>query len=177
MKPTRVSTLLGWAISAITAGFLLPKIIIAGGGQTPQAGLNIILTLPIIGMLLLAFAIPMLRYRAGLAKVAKAAGQARPNRPNPFYAVRLVVLSKAIAISGSIFFGWYLGVVWLQATAPVLTDAIWPNLTAAIGALFMSAVAIVVERICRISDSDSAPSTQSKAQPEGRTGSTEVTPA
>jgi Protein of unknown function (DUF3180) len=171
MKQTRVLTLLGWAVSAVTAGYLLPKFIVAGGGQTPQAGINIILTLPIIGALLIAFAIPMIRYRAGLARVAKQANAPRPKRINPFYAVRLVTLAKAIAISGAIFFGWYLGVVWLQATAPVITDAIWPNVAAALGALFMTATAVVVERICRIPDSGAD---QDSA---ARKGSAEASPA
>ena len=119
MKPTRILTLVGWAVSAVTAGYLVPSIMVANGGQTPQAPLNLILTLPIIAALLVAFSVPMIRYRRGLAAAAKDSKLQRPKPINPFFAVRLLVLSKAIAIAGSIFSGWYLGVVWLQLTAPV----------------------------------------------------------
>lgn len=152
MKPTKIMTLLGWAVSATTAGYLLPKFVVNSGGAIPISPLNIIITLPLIGILLLLMAIPMFRYRkASLARV-KDSAKPRPMPMNPFYAVRLVLLAKAIAISGAIFAGWHIGVVWLQLTSPIVPSSTWQNAFALLGAILMTACAIIVERICRITD-------------------------
>lgn len=152
MKPTRILTLIGWAVSATTAGYLLPKLVIANGGATPISPWNIIITLPAIAIVLLLMAIPLIRYRRALAALKKNTSLPRPKRINPFYAVRLVVLSKAVSISGAIFFGWHLGLVWLQLTSPVVPASIWQNALGLLGSLIMLIVAIVVERLCRIVD-------------------------
>ncbi|MEY4437248.1 MAG: hypothetical protein RL100_712, partial [Actinomycetota bacterium] len=71
MKPTKIWTLVGWAVSATTAGYLIPKLIVAGGGPIPVSPWNIIATLPAIGILLLLMAIPLIRYRRALAALKK----------------------------------------------------------------------------------------------------------
>lgn len=155
MKPTKFQTLLAWAVISSTAGYLVPKLIVANGGQVPIATLSLIITLPLIAVLLVLFALPMIRaYRsAGKTKLAAAAKSAKTRTLiNPFYAVRVVLLAKAIAIAGAIFFGWQLGLVWLQFSAPVITAAIWYNLAALIGALLMLIAGWVIERVCRIRD-------------------------
>lgn len=152
MKPTKVMTLVGWAVSATTAGYLLPKLVVNNGGAIPISPWNIIVTLPLIGIILLLMAIPMFKYRAAINARMKDSAKQRPMPLNPFYAVRLVLLAKAIAISGAIFFGWHVGVVWLQLTSPVLTAATMQNVFALIGSLVMTVCAIIVERVCRITD-------------------------
>lgn len=152
MKPTKIMTLVGWAVSATTAGYLLPKLVVNNGGAIPISPWNIIVTLPLIGIILLLMAIPMFKYRAALNARAKDSAKQRPMPLNPFYAVRLVLLAKAIAISGAIFFGWHVGVVWLQLTSPVITAATMQNVFALIGSLVMTVCAIIVERVCRITD-------------------------
>ena len=152
MKPTKFMTLVGWAVSATTAGYLLPKLVVNNGGAVPISPWNIIVTLPLIGIILLAMAIPMLKYRAAISARSKDSKKPRPMPLNPFYAVRLVLLAKAISISGAIFSGWHIGVVWLQLTSPVITEATMQNVLALIGALVMTVCAIIVERVCRITD-------------------------
>lgn len=159
MKPTSYWSLLAWTVSATTAGYLLPQFVISGGGSMPVSPWNIVITLPAIGAVLIAMAIPMFKYRAALRNIRKisAAGGAvnmaqRPKRLNPFYAVRLVLLAKSIAISGAIFSGWHLGVVWLQLTSPVIAPTILQNALGLGGAILMTVCAIVVERICKITD-------------------------
>lgn len=152
MKPTKIWTLVGWAVSATTAGYLLPKLIVTGGGAIPVSPWNIIFTLPATGIVLMLMAIPLIKYRRALAALKKNPSLPRPKRMNPFYAVRLVVLAKAISISGAIFFGWHLGLVWLQVTAPVLPASTGQNSLGLIGALVMLVLAIVVERLCRVVD-------------------------
>jgi D-alanyl-lipoteichoic acid acyltransferase DltB (MBOAT superfamily) len=175
MKPTKFQTLIAWAVISTTAGYLVPKLIVANGGQVPIATLSLIITLPLIAILLVLFALPMIRaYRSsGKTKLAAAAKSAKTRTLiNPFYAVRVVLLAKAIAIAGAIFFGWQLGLVWLQFSAPVITAAIWYNLAALIGALLMLIAGWIIERVCRIrDDSNGEPGTQ------GGTKNIEANPA
>lgn len=152
MKPTKVMTLIGWAVSATTAGYLLPKLLVNSGGSIPISPWNIIITLPLIGIVLVLMAIPMFKYRRALLARAKDAAKPRPMPINPFFAVRIVLLAKAISISGAIFSGWHIGVVWLQLTSPVVPSSTVQNAIALIGAVVMTGCAIIVERICRIPD-------------------------
>lgn len=152
MKPTKVLTLLGWVVPAATAGFLYSKLNVANGGQVPVAPLNLILTFLAISVILAIFAAPMFRYRKELAEQRKNPAARRPKRLNPFYAVRLVVLAKATAIAGALFAGWQLGVIWLQISSPVTPGSIWQNVAALVCSIIMVIVALVIERICRITD-------------------------
>ena len=89
MKPTKLMTLVGWAVSATTAGYLLPQFVINAGGAIPISPWNIIVTLPLIGLILLLMAIPMFKYRKANNLRAKDSTKPRPMPMNPFYAVRL----------------------------------------------------------------------------------------
>jgi hypothetical protein len=157
VKPTKVLTLVGWVVPATTAGYLLAKIITTNGGQVPVTPINLLLTLVAISIILAGFSVPMLRYRRALAEQQKNSASPRPKRLNPFYAVRLLILAKATAISGALFTGWHIGVIWLQLSSPVTTDSIWQNAGALIASIAMVILGLVVERICRIKDDGSEP--------------------
>ena len=152
MKPTKIINLFGWFVPSTTAGYLLPKIVVANGGAIPVSPLNILITMPAIAIVLVAMAIPMFQYRRALAALIKDPSKPNPKRVNPFYAVRLVVLAKAIAISGAIFAGWHIGLVWLQLTSPIVPSTTGQNAFGLLGSTVMLISAIVVERICRITD-------------------------
>ena len=155
MKPTKIMNLIGWAVPAATAGYLLPQLVVNNGGSIPISPLNIIITLPLIGIILVLMAIPMFKYRRSLIARQKDSAAPRPMPMNPFYAVRLVLLAKAISISGAIFSGWHIGVVWLQLTSPIIPSSTLQNTFALIGAIVMTVCAVVVERICKITDDGS----------------------
>lgn len=169
LKPTSIMSLVAWLVSATTAGYLLPQLIISNGGSIPISPWNIIVTLPLIGIVLVLMAIPMFKYRAALREqkkqsaVSTVQSTTRPKRLNPFYAVRLVLLAKSIAISGSIFSGWHLGLVWLQLTQPIVPTSTFQNALGLIGAVLMTVCAIIVERICKITDD--LPDTNTVAEP------------
>jgi large-conductance mechanosensitive channel len=152
VKPTKVLTLLGWVIPAAIAGYLFAKYVVASGGQVPVAPLNLILTFLAIAAILAIFAAPMFRYRKELAQQRKDPAAPRPKRLNPFYAVRLVFLAKATAIAGSLFSGWQAGVIWFQISSPVTPGSVWQNVVAFIAAIIMAVVALIIERICRITE-------------------------
>lgn len=155
MKPTKILNLLGWAIPTATAGYLFSKSLTTNGGQVPVTPINLILTFLAIAIILVSFAMPMLRYRKALAEIRQNAAGPRPKRLNPFYAVRLVVLAKATAISGALFSGWHIGVIWMQITSPVTPASTWQNVIALVATIAMVVAGIWVERICRIPDDGS----------------------
>jgi hypothetical protein len=156
MKPTKLINLIAWVVPATTAGYLLPQIVVNQGGSIPISPLNIIITLPLIGIILTLMAIPIFKYRKALLARAKAASASRPLPLNPFYAVRILLLAKAISISGAIFIGWHIGVVWLQLSSPIIPSSTLQNAIALIGAILMTVCAVVVERVCRVIDDGSS---------------------
>ena len=157
MKPTKVVNLIGWVVPGATAGYLFAKFVTANGGQVPVTPVNLILTLVAIVIILAGFAMPMLRYRRALAEQLKNPATPRPKRLNPFYAVRLLLLSKATALYGSLFSGWQLGVIWMQFSSPVTPQSIWQNVGALVVSIIMVVVGVTVERICRIKDDGAEP--------------------
>jgi len=81
-----------------------------------------------------------------------------------------VLLAKSIAISGSMFSGWHLGVVWLQVTSPVIPSSTLQNALALIGSFLMTAIALIVERICKITEDSTDASADSAAESAGKQG-------
>lgn len=156
MKPTKLINLVSWLVPATTAGYLLPQIVVNQGGSIPISPLNIIITLPLIGIILVLMALPIFKYRKALLARAKDSAAARPLPLNPFYAVRILLLAKAISISGAIFSGWHMGVVWLQLSSPIIPSSTLQNVIALIGAIIMTICAVIVERVCRVIDDGSA---------------------
>lgn len=173
MKPTKILTLVGWLIPSATAGYLVAKLVSANGGQVPVTPINLILTLVAISIILVGFALPMVRYRRALAEQLKSATAPRPKRLNPFYAFRLVILAKATAIAGSLFSGWQIGVIWMQFSSLVTPESIWQNGFALLASIAMVVIALIVERICRIKDDGSEQSTGIKAPSTGQIAATE----
>jgi hypothetical protein len=84
------------------------------------------------------------------------------------------MLAKATAIAGSLFSGWHLGAVAVQASQPVIADTIWFNFAAFIASIFMAVAGLITERICKIPDAGSA-----ESSPNSKNGgsATEATPA
>lgn len=169
MKQTKVSTLIGWLFPSATAGYLFAKAVSANGGRVPVTPWNLILTLIAIVVILIAFAVPMIRYRRAVAELIKKPTAPRPKRLNPFYAVRLVVLAKATAISGSLFSGWHAGVIWMQLSSPVTPDSIWQNVAGLVASIAMAIAGVIIERICRIpEDGSDAAQTSGATSTKGR---------
>jgi hypothetical protein len=161
VKPTRIISLVAYLVVATAAGVVYGVWLVSHGHALPVAHGGSLVTLPAIGVGLGAIAIPVFRYRRGLAARSKAlqnpgasaplaAGAAAPKRLDPFYAVRVLLLSKSVAIALSLIAGFNLGLVALQLSTPVIAGAVANNLLAAAGALFSVVVAVIVERACRI---------------------------
>lgn len=170
MKPTKVISLLVATIVATAITFVIVKAVIANGGSVPVAPNNLLISIPSIAVIELLAAIPVFRYRRELTKFAT--GGKRPKRIDPFYAVRILALAKATSISGSLFAGFAISLVILQATLPVLPDSIWLNVVALIESIVLVVAAIIIERACKLPEDGEAAETNTNTRP-----APEVTPA
>lgn len=171
MKQSKPLTLIAIGLTSAVAAYLYATWAISRSLPTPVSGFNLMFTLPAIAVVLIILAWPIYRYRQVLIRASKsqldpAAGAAttsnkpRPKRVDPFYAVRVLVLAKATAVASSIFIGWHLGVIFIQAKAPVIANGLWLNLGTLIGAVFAIVAALWVESICKIPDDSSATATK-----------------
>lgn len=134
-----VALVLGAAIAQLTTGF---------GLAIPAAPISLSTSILVIGIAVLIATIPIARYRK-LSEAQKAV-----RRPNPFYAVRVLLFARAAQITSAAFFGWHLGIgLWLVAFTPSLalaTDSF-------LGALFCLVglgAALLAEWNCRTPKAD-----------------------
>jgi hypothetical protein len=150
MKPTKLSVVLVIVFGVTVVSFLAVRLLVANGMAVPASPTNLLVTLAAIAVILLALTIPIWRYKASLTQYTKGP---RPKRVDPFYAVRVVLLAKASAITGSGFVGWHLGAMIAQLSLPVsFTAALLPNSFGLVASVVLTVAAIVAEQICRLPD-------------------------
>jgi hypothetical protein len=152
MKSTKISTLLLVTISTAVVSFFAVRLLVANGNPLPVSPLNLLITLVAIALVILALSLPIWNYKNAVKKKPAA------KRVDPFYAVRVLLLSKASSISGSIFLGWHIGAVTSQLISPVTAGyALIQNGAGVVASLVLIASSIATEHICRLpDDSDSS---------------------
>lgn len=150
MKPTKASQVLVVVFGVMVLSFFAVRLLVANGMAVPASPTNLLVTLAAIAVILLALSVPIWRYKASLTQYSK--GQ-RPKRVDPFYAVRVLLLAKASAITGAGFVGWHLGAMIAQLSLPVsFTAALLQNSFGLVASLVLTVAAIVSEQICRLPD-------------------------
>jgi hypothetical protein len=150
MKPTKFLTLLMPTVIAWSLIYVVVRLMIQNGASVPVATLTVLVTLPSIALLELVFAWPVLRYSKQMKKFVP--GGERPKRLDPFYATKVLALAKATSIAGALFLGAALGLVFMQLGAPVVPDSIALNFVALVESVALIAVALFIERSCKIKD-------------------------
>ena len=160
MRPTRNTTLALHALAATVGSALFARYLVGSGSPLPVSPLNLILALVAIAGILAALALPIWRYQRALRErvSARVAGSTparpAPKRPEPFYAVRVLMAAKASALAAAWFFGWHAGVLIIQLMQSVVTDSLWRQVLGLGGSLLLAVVAKLVERACRLPDDD-----------------------
>jgi hypothetical protein len=150
MKPTKASVVLVILFGVTVVSFLAVRLLVANGMAVPASPTNLLVTLAAITLILLGLTIPIWRYKASLTQYTKGP---RPKRVDPFYAVRVVLLAKASAITGSGFVGWHLGAMIAQLSLPVsFTAALLQNSFGLVASVVLTVAALVSEQICRLPD-------------------------
>jgi hypothetical protein len=139
-----------WAVASAVIGFGFSLWAVNNGLEVPISTPTLGVSISVIAIVLLVMVVPIWKYKRNLIKVATTT-QNKLLPVNPFYAVRVLLLSKAAAITSAIFLGWHAGVLVKQFTAPVVvTDATTQNISAAIASVFLLVVAFMVEQICKL---------------------------
>jgi hypothetical protein len=139
-----------WAIASAVIGFGSSLYAVNNGLEIPISTPTLGVSISVIAIVLLVMVIPIWKYKRNLIKVATTT-QSKLLPVNPFYAVRVLLLSKAAAITSAIFLGWHVGVLLKQFTAPVVVpEATTLNISAAIASVFLLVVAFLVEQICKL---------------------------
>ena len=148
MKPISPLIIAVWVLVSGIAGFGYSTFAVNNGLEVPISGITLALSTALIAVVLLGLAVPIWKYKR---TITKALTTSKPLPVNPFYAVRVLLLSKAAAITGAMLIGWHAGVLVKQFTAPVVvTDATTPNITALVAAVLLLIVGFVVEQICKL---------------------------
>jgi hypothetical protein len=99
------------------------------------------------GLAIYLLTLPISGYRAKVEKLVSPA----PKRPNPFYAFRLLVLARAVMLTGAGFLGWHLGqLVWLVSFSVAPIGLVAPTLFGLGGSGLMLLGGILAELNCRL---------------------------
>lgn len=165
MKPTRILLLLWNTIGAALMAALAVFLLIGAGLAVPTSGLNLLLTLPAIALIDIALVWPIMRYKKALADYLLGVSKKRPKRPEPFYAVRVLMISKSSALAGAWFLGWHLGVIFVQLSTAGFNESVAREALGAFGSLLLAIAGVIAERGCRLPDDGDDKVGETEAQP------------
>lgn len=157
MKSISIIAVAVWLALATAAGYGYSIWAVNNGKALPISGITLAISIIVVAVILISLAIPIWRYKRNLKKAAVALEQnptAKVNKPmpvDPFYAVRVLLLAKAGAVTASLLGGWHIGVLIKQYTAPVVVPgSTGTNMAAGICSLILLAVSFLVEWMCRL---------------------------
>jgi hypothetical protein len=147
LKPISPLIITLWVIASAVIGFGYSQWAVNNGLEVPISAQTLALSIALIAIILLAMVTPIWKYKRNLSKT-----EAVKSIPvNPFYAVRVLLLAKASAITAAMFIGWHGGVLIKQLTAPVVVaDAMSSNITVLIVSVLLLVEAFLIEQICKL---------------------------
>ena len=164
MKPISVIGVISWALLAALAGFGYSNWAIANGFHIPVSGITLSVSVAVVAIILLVLVFPIWKYKRNLKKIIDAKDRSvnKILPVDPFYAVKVLLLARAASVTASLFIGWHAGVIVKQFLSPVIaTEAIGPNLSAAIASLLLLAITFIVVEICKLPDDGNSPKSKS----------------
>ena len=146
MKRTGAGVLIIAAVLGLAAGFLVDQLLTSAGRPTFTPAVTLPILLVLLGVVVVALAVPIRRATHGRSKA----------KVDPFRAVRIAMLAKASSIVGAAIGGLGAGLWIFLATRPVT-----PSLgslgtviaTAVCGALLVAA-GLIAEHLCTIRKDD-----------------------
>jgi hypothetical protein len=164
MKPISIIGVAVWLAVSTAAGYGYSAWAINSGRAIPVSGVTLAISVIVVAVILISLAVPIWRYKRNLKKATLALEQnstakvVKPMPVDPFYAVRVLVLAKAGAVTASMLGGWHTGVIIKQYTAPVVVESsTGTNIAAGIASLVLLAVSFIVEWMCRLPSDPKGP--------------------
>jgi hypothetical protein len=146
MKRTSPAVLAIIAVLGAGVGFLLDQVLTTAGAATFTPGISMALVLALVGVVVLAFAIPIRRVTQGRSQA----------RIDPFRAMRVVVLAKAGSILGAVVGGVAIGLIVFLLTRPVQpsVESFTTIVATAVASVWLVAAALIAEHLCTIRRDD-----------------------
>ncbi|MFM2022985.1 MAG: hypothetical protein RIR89_377 [Actinomycetota bacterium] len=147
MKTLPPSQLLMFLAIGLVAGLSSSQLASSLGYSFLLSPNSMLIVLPVIAVAVYIASYPIFRYRK---KAEKYETGPRPNRPNPFYAFRVLLVSRAVALTGSLFAGWHLGqLLWLISFSVAPAALVLPTALGLLGGGSMLGGGLLAEFNCR----------------------------
>ena len=144
LKPSIVAY---WFLAGVVLGISVSQFASATGSAFLASSSSLSITLGVIWIVIYFLTWPIMRYRLKVEKQVKP----QPRRPNPFYAFRLLVLSRAITLTGGGFLGWHLGhMIWLFSFSVAPAGLVAPTLFGLGVSALMLLGGVAAEYNCRL---------------------------
>jgi hypothetical protein len=138
-----------FAVGAVLS-VTLAQILVSIGRPFPVSPISLTVTIGLLGPVVFALTLPVRRYQKSLERFQDGKAE-RPARVNPFYAFRVLVLSRASALAGSGFVGWHSGLLASLAILGVAGGSILPSLLwGLLASCALLGFAIWAEQNCKI---------------------------
>jgi len=141
MRRTSPWTLVLLGVAGLVVGWLVEIGLASTGRAILVAPYGLAIALVVLALAIVAVAVPVRRVARG-----------RPGaRVDPFYATRVVVLSKAASLAAAIFAGLMGGALVFVATRPVVsTDMLWKSIAGLAASAALLIAGLVAENMCRV---------------------------
>ena len=148
MKRSQATGLLAVLLIGLVIGFLIEIAFAASGSPIVVPPVTLPLTLILLAVVVVGLA---WRVRQGTRRKAL-------RRIDPFWAMRVAVLSKATSLSASLLLGGSLGIVLYILTRSVVpaVTSLWLAIGTAIGGAVMLTAGLVAEDFCTLPPDDEA---------------------
>jgi hypothetical protein len=146
MKHTKASTLLVFAVIGVVGGWFLDAALAAMGEPVVVPPYSLAVVLIILAVLVVLAAVP----------VRRAVREGSRVRVDPFYAMRVVVLAKASALTASLLAGAGIGILIYLLSRSVIPGPSGPlmALAATVGAIALLVGGLIAERMCTVPPED-----------------------
>ncbi|MDH6238255.1 DUF3180 domain-containing protein [Cryobacterium sp. CG_9.6] len=161
MKRTRATPLIGLGLLGLVLGFLLEVGAAASGSALIVPPVSLPLTLTVMAAIVVSLA----------WRVRRSTRRRGNRRMDPFWAMRVAVLSKASSLSGVLVLGAALGIVGyiLSRTVVAALPSLWLTIASAVGALLLLVGGLLAEHFCTLPPDDDDPNSgkQGSTKPSG----------
>ncbi|TPW71630.1 DUF3180 family protein [Schumannella sp. 10F1B-5-1] len=145
MGRTTVGALIALGVIGGVAVFLLQTAVVAVGGARYEPALSLPIALVVIGVIVIAMAVPIFRTTRGHSE----------RRVEPLLAARVALLAKSSSLAGALLVGGGLGLVGYLLTRSVAGVGSMAMALAALGGAIVLLVAgLVAEFLCTVPPND-----------------------
>jgi len=147
MKNLPPTQLMMFLVVGFVAGIASSQLATSFGYSFLVSPASLLIVLPVIAIGIYIASFPIYRYRK---KAEKYETGPRPTRPNPFFAFRVLLAARAVALTGSLFAGWHLGqLLWLISFSVAPAGLVMPTLLGLLGGASMLGGGLLGEFNCR----------------------------